>query len=60
MCVILLEGSYASPAWLSDNSSINTRWRWVWSTSIRILTRGNRSTRRNACPSPPFSTINLT
>jgi hypothetical protein len=25
MCVILLEGSYASPAWLSDNSSINTR-----------------------------------
>jgi len=57
--VILLEGSYASPACRSYNTSINIRWRWAWSTSLKILTRGNRSTRRKACPSPSFSTINL-
>jgi hypothetical protein len=36
------------------------RWGWVWSKGRMILTRENRKTQRNTCPSATFGTTNLT
>jgi hypothetical protein len=56
----LIFGRYPRFANLSFWKEQTCRWRWIWRTAGMIMTRENRSTRRETCSSANSSTTNHT